>query len=72
MQALFLTAEEAQEDEAVGNLPELPIPVTYPAYGSLAMLPLEGPEYKAQASSPTLFLQPVSQWHSLRATGHAP
>ena len=47
MQALFLRQDKAIQDEAIGDLPELPIPVTYPAYGSAALLPLQGPNYDA-------------------------
>ena len=49
MQAVFLNYDEALQDEAVGDLPVLPIPVTYPAYGSAALLPLQGPDYRAEA-----------------------
>ena len=49
MQALFLNYDEALQDEAVGDLPELPYPVTYPVYGSAALLPLQGPDYRAEA-----------------------
>lgn len=48
MQALYLDYDQAYQDEEVGDLPALPWSVTYPGYGSLAMLPLQGPEYKAQ------------------------
>ena len=52
MQALYLNYDEAIQDEAVGDLPPLPYPVTYPAYGSLALLPLQGPNYQAQVCRP--------------------
>ncbi|KAK9791838.1 hypothetical protein WJX73_007086 [Symbiochloris irregularis] len=48
IQALFLNYDEAVEDEEVGEFPELPYPVTYPAYGSYVLLPLQGPDYKAE------------------------
>ena len=48
MEALFFTADGASLDEAVGPLPELPIPVNYPQYSSLVLLPLEPPAYAAQ------------------------
>ena len=48
MAALYLEEEEATRDEAIGELPPLPTVVTYPQSGSLALLPLQGPDYKAQ------------------------
>ena len=48
MQALFLNQTEAFQDEAIGDLPVLPLTVTYPSYGSAALLPLQGPSYKAE------------------------
>ena len=54
MQALFLRQDKAVQDEAIGDLPELPIPVTYPAYGSATLLPLQGPDYKAVVRHPAV------------------
>ena len=51
MEALFFTAEGAKADKLVGDLPQLPVPVNYPAWASLVLLPLQGPDYKAQVSS---------------------
>ena len=48
MQALFLRQDKAVQDEAIGDLPELPIPVTYPGYASATLLPLQGPDYRAE------------------------
>ena len=48
MQALYFTPNGAYVDKAVGALPGLPVPVNYPQYNSMAMLPLEGPNYSTQ------------------------
>lgn len=52
MEALYFTASGASEDTAVGDLPDLPLPVNYPHYGSLALLPLQSPTYDAQVVFP--------------------
>lgn len=56
MEALFLTADGASMDEAVGPLPELPVPVNYPQYTSMALLPLVPPGYEAQVTCSRLCL----------------
>ena len=48
MEALFFSPDGASADPAVGDLPDLPIPVVYPQYSTLALLPLEPPLYKTQ------------------------
>ena len=48
MQALYFTPNGAYVDKAIGALPGLPVPVNYPQYSSMAMLPLEGPNYSTQ------------------------
>ena len=48
MQALYFTPNGAYVDKAIGALPGLPVPVNYPQYNSMAMLPLEGPNYSTQ------------------------
>ena len=40
MEALYFTPDGASADTAVGPLPDLPVPVNYPQYNSLALLPL--------------------------------
>lgn len=50
MQALHFTPNGASLDEAIGALPGLPVPVNYPQYNSIAMLPLQSPKYSSQAS----------------------
>lgn len=52
MEAMYLTPNGATADTAVGNLPTLPIPVNYPQYNSLALLPLEPPNYEARVGAP--------------------
>ena len=51
MQALYFTPNGASVDMAIGALPSLPVPVNYPQYNSIAMLPLEGPQYSTQVRS---------------------
>ena len=48
MEALFLEGDGATADDAVGPLPTLPVPVNYPQWASLALLPLQGPDYQTQ------------------------
>ena len=49
MEALHMDAEGASADEEVGQLPTLPVPVNFPQQGTMVLLPLEGPDYDAQA-----------------------
>ena len=56
MGALFFTADNATNDDSIGDLPNLPVPISYPQYGGFALLPLEGPDYTTRASF----------WHPLR------
>ena len=51
MQALYFTPDGAYVDKAIGALPGLPVPVNYPQYNSMAMLPLEGPNYTTRVQS---------------------
>ena len=51
MEALHFTKEGAKADQLVGDLPQLPVPVNYPVWASLVLLPLQGPDYKAEVSS---------------------
>lgn len=48
MEALFMPAEGASPDNAIGPLPSLPYPVNFPQQGSMVLLPLEGPDYNTQ------------------------
>ena len=48
MEALYFTADGASLDAAIGDLPVLPVPVNYPQYNSLALLPLSPPNYETQ------------------------
>ena len=48
--ALYFTADNATNDDSIGDLPNLPVPISYPQYGGFALLPLEGPNYTAQVS----------------------
>ncbi|KAL0036357.1 hypothetical protein WJX77_003871 [Trebouxia sp. C0004] len=48
MEALFMPAEGASADNAIGSLPTLPYPVNFPQQGSMVLLPLEGPNYDTQ------------------------
>ncbi len=41
MEAMFMTPDGATADNSIGTLPELPVPVNYPQYNSLALLPLD-------------------------------
>lgn len=41
MEAMYITPAGATADNSIGTLPELPVPVNYPQYNSLALLPLE-------------------------------
>ena len=50
MQALYFTPNGASVDKAIGALPGLPVPVSYPQYGSMAMLPLQSPTYSSKVS----------------------
>ena len=46
--ALYFTADNATNDDSIGDLPNLPVPISYPQYGGFALLPLEGPNYTAR------------------------
>ncbi len=41
MEAMFMTPDGATADNSIGTLPDLPVPVNYPQYNSLALLPLD-------------------------------
>nr|QOL01228.1 putative extracellular protein TR9_036 [Trebouxia lynnae] len=45
MGALFFTPDNATNDDSIGDLPNLPVPISYPQYGGFTLLPLEGPDY---------------------------
>ncbi len=52
MEAMFITPSGATADNSIGILPQLPVPVNYPQYNSLALLPLEpSNNYSASVSS---------------------
>ena len=46
--ALFFTEDGATNDDSIGDLPDLPIVISYPQYGGFTLLPLEPPNYAAQ------------------------
>jgi hypothetical protein len=48
MGALYFSADGASNDNSIGDLPNLPVPISYPQYGGFTLLPLEGPNYTAQ------------------------
>lgn len=48
MQALFFEPDGAREDMSIGDLLQLPVPVNYPPFASLALLDLEPPHYAAK------------------------
>lgn len=56
MEALYFTPTGAIADSAVGDLPDLTLPVSYPQYASLALLPLQPPLYETQVN-----VQPILQ-----------
>ena len=47
MGALFFNRNNATNDDSIGDLPNLPVPISYPQYGGFTLLPLEGPDYNA-------------------------
>lgn len=63
MEALYFAPTGASPDEAVGNLPDLPLPVSYPQYNSLALLPLKSPNYATQVSFCACLLVCVNLQH---------
>ncbi len=48
MEALFMDVEGARPDDAIGRLPEFPIPLFFPQQASITLLPLSGPDYQTQ------------------------
>lgn len=52
MGALYFTADGASNDDSIGDLPDLPVPISYPQYGGFTLLPLEAPEYTARVDPP--------------------
>ena len=48
MGALYFNADNATNDDSIGDLPNLPVPISYPQYGGFTLLPLEGPNYTAR------------------------
>ena len=52
MGALFFNATQATNDNSIGDLPNLPVPISYPQYGGFTLLPLEGPDYAARVCLP--------------------
>lgn len=54
MGALYFNADGALNDNSIGDLPNLPVPISYPQYGGFTLLPLEGPNYTQQVQ-PFLF-----------------
>ncbi|KAA6429021.1 MAG: hypothetical protein FRX49_01131, partial [Trebouxia sp. A1-2] len=48
MGALYFNADGALNDNSIGDLPNLPVPISYPQYGGFTLLPLEGPNYTQQ------------------------
>ena len=62
MGALYFTADGASNDNSIGDLPNLPVPISYPQYGGFTLLPLEGPNYTQQVQpllSPVIRLSAV-------------
>ena len=60
---MYLTPDGAVADAAIGSLPTLPMPVNYPQFNSMVLLPLEPPLYQTQVSTTTclvLLLDPRS------------
>ena len=51
MGAMYLTADGATQDEAIGQLPELPIPVGPNQYTPVTLLPLQPPNYEVHVRS---------------------
>lgn len=52
MEAMYIGATGATADNSIGLLPQLPVPVNYPQYNSLALLPLNPSDnYSASVSS---------------------
>ena len=49
--ALYFSATGASNDDSIGDLPNLPVPISYPQYGGFTLLPLEGPDYAARVST---------------------
>ena len=47
MQAMVMPEQEANQDEAIGDLPKLPSPGTCPAFSSAGLLPLQGLDHCA-------------------------
>ena len=51
MEALFFDPEGARPDDSIGQLPEFPVPLFFPQQAAITLLPLSGPDYRAQVSS---------------------
>lgn len=56
MGALYFNADGASNDDSIGDLPDLPVPISYPQYGGFTLLPLEAPEYTARVGPPCVFV----------------
>ena len=46
----IFTPDGAYADEAVGPLPTLPVPVSYPQSATMVLLPLEPPLYASEVT----------------------
>ncbi len=66
MGALYFTADGASNDNSIGDLPNLPVPISYPQYGGFTLLPLEGPNYTQQVHP---FLSPVIRLNAVVLVG---
>ncbi len=54
MEAMYIGATGATADNSIGILPQLPVPVNYPQYNSLALLPVDyANNYSASVSGST-------------------
>ena len=50
--AMYLTADGATQDNAIGELPQLPYPVGPNQYTPITLLPLSPPNYDVSVSYP--------------------
>ena len=50
MEALFMDVEGARPDDAIGSLPEFPVPLFFPQQAAITLLPLSGPDYQTQVA----------------------
>ncbi|KAK9861867.1 hypothetical protein WJX84_011613, partial [Apatococcus fuscideae] len=48
MEALYFDVTGARADDAIGRLPDFPIPLFFPQQAAITLLPLSGPDYQTQ------------------------